>query len=212
MPDRAVLFIDGNNWYHFLKDRGVVNPMDLSYAKIARKLVGPREWLGSRYYIGALEQAWNPTDYANQRRFLSQIQKDDARISVHLGRLERRAQPNLLAEAVLNVLTDRSLQVDRRLKGRLSALARGHARVETLKEKAVDIMLALDLVEMARTDQYDAAYLLSADGDFTPAVTIVRHEHGKKLYCASPGFSSALNHVATAFLTLQREWFGDCYR
>jgi len=42
--DRAVLYIDGNNWYHFLRSRGVGNLLGLSYAKISHKLVGVREW------------------------------------------------------------------------------------------------------------------------------------------------------------------------
>lgn len=211
-PDRAVIFIDGNNWYHFVTERGVVNPMNLSYAKMSLKLLGPREWIGTRYYIGALDQNWNATDYANQRRFLSLIQNDDPRITVHLGRLERRPQANPLADALLNLLDDPALPVSSKLRAQLRALARGHAKVETLKEKAVDIMLALDMVEMARTGGYDAAYLLSADGDFTPAVQIARHQHGRKVYCASPGFSSALQGVANAFINLDKEWFADCYR
>jgi uncharacterized LabA/DUF88 family protein len=187
--------------------------MGLCYAKISSKLIGPaRHWLATRYYIGALQQSWNPVNYANQRRFLSLIQNDDARITVHLGRLERRSQANPLAEALLHLVDDPDIPAEAKFRNQLRALARGHARVETLKEKAVDIMLALDMVEMGRTSRYDVAYLLSADGDFTPVVEIVRQQHGKRVYCASPGFSSALNGVANAFIKLEKDWFDDCYR
>ena len=37
-------------------------------------------------------------------------------------------------------------------------------------EKAVDVQIAVDMIAMAQRGEYDAAYLLSADGDFTPAV------------------------------------------
>ena len=211
MPDRAMLFIDGNNWFHFMKAQSVVNPMDLDYAKISHKLVGPRDWVGTRYYIGAMKQSWNPTDYANQRRFLSLIANDDPRISVCLGRLERRVQPNLLAEAILYLVEDPTVPLDAKLRSQLRALGRGHAQVETLKEKAVDVMLALDMVEKARVGDYDAGYLLSADGDFTPVVEIAK-KHGRKVYCASPGYSSALQRVAHAFIQLDKGWFDDCYR
>lgn len=76
-PDRAVLFIDGNNWYHALKETGVTRPMSLSYCKISRKLSTPREWIGTRYYIGALKQTRNPRMYADQRRFLAQFAGED---------------------------------------------------------------------------------------------------------------------------------------
>lgn len=66
-----VLFIDGNNWYHSLSGLGVRDLSRLHYGKISEKLVGPREWLGTRYYIGKVQQAKNRRLYADQRRFLS---------------------------------------------------------------------------------------------------------------------------------------------
>ena len=37
-------------------------------------------------------------------------------------------------------------------------------------EKKVDVAIAVDLVRMAYQDQYDVAYLLSADADYVTAV------------------------------------------
>lgn len=71
-------------------------------------------------------------------------------------------------------------------------------------------MLAIDMVVMSERDAFDAAYLLSADGDFTPAVEAVR-SHGKKVYVASPGSGAQLASVANSYLRLRREWFADCY-
>ena len=45
MSDRAVLFVDGSNWYHSLKSTGLTNPGRLDYRKLSEKLVGPRTWL-----------------------------------------------------------------------------------------------------------------------------------------------------------------------
>jgi uncharacterized LabA/DUF88 family protein len=209
-PDRAVLFIDGNNWYHSIKDR-VSQPFRLSYGKISSKLIGARQWLETRYYIGALKQDWNPTDYANQRAFLSTIQKDDARVTVHLGRLERRTQINPLVSPLLRIIDDSKMAVPRQAQQEIRTLVRGLGSIETLKEKAVDVMLARDLLVGAMKDQYDCAYLLSADGDFTPVVESARSLN-KKIYCASMGFSSELQKVANTFIVLQPEWFDDCYR
>ncbi len=52
MADRAILFIDGNNWYHSLVEIGLTVLGDLDYRKISEKLLGPRDWIGTRYYIG----------------------------------------------------------------------------------------------------------------------------------------------------------------
>jgi hypothetical protein len=52
MPDRAVLFIDGNNWYHSLKENGISQLGNLNYASICSKLVGLQDWQETGYYIG----------------------------------------------------------------------------------------------------------------------------------------------------------------
>ena len=41
MPDRGIIFIDGNNWYHALSNAGVPDLGGLDYAAISRKLLGP---------------------------------------------------------------------------------------------------------------------------------------------------------------------------
>ena len=82
--------------------------------------------------------------------------------------------------------------------------------VSLLKEKAADVLLAVEMYRLAVNDEYDAAYLLSADGDFTPAVQAVR-ELGKKVYCASPLFSHALRQSANTFIRLGADWFLDCF-
>ena len=45
--------------------------------------------------------------------------------------------------------------------------------------------IAVDMVVKAMEDEFDVAYLLSADGDFVPAVETVR-KMGKKVFAASP--------------------------
>jgi uncharacterized LabA/DUF88 family protein len=76
-------------------------------------------------------------------------------------------------------------------------------------EKAVDVMVAVDMVVMAERDQIDAAYLLSADGDFTPAAQAVKAA-GKKIYAVSPSHGAQLAAAVDAFIRLDAGWFADC--
>ena len=71
-------------------------------------------------------------------------------------------------------------------------------------------MLAVDLVVMAERDEFDVAYLLSADGDFTPAVKHVR-AHGKQVYAVSTTSGAKLAAVVNSFIRLPADWFNDCY-
>jgi uncharacterized LabA/DUF88 family protein len=89
-------------------------------------------------------------------------------------------------------------------------IAKRHESTSALVEKAVDVMLAVDMVTMAMAGEYDAAYLLSADGDYTPAVDAVRTT-GKKVYAVSPCTGAQLANAANSFIKLERDWFQGCY-
>lgn len=206
MNPRAILFVDGNNWYHSLKRNGISVPGALDYAKISQKLVGTRDWIETRYYIGALNQTSNPAAYADQRRFLSRLTNTDQRIRILLGRLEPRPEPNPLASELQRWIDSGPDDVGPVSLAWLRARADAHTNVRTLKEKAVDIMLAVDLIRLAAQDQYDAAYVLSADGDFTPAVEAVRAS-GKTVYAASPDLGYALARTANTYIHLKRRGF-----
>lgn len=126
------------------------------------KVRGCRSWVGTRYYVGQGLQTADGRLYAEQQRFLARLAAADARITVHLGRLEPRMFVMLQP-------------------GSFSATS------------------------------YDAAYLLSAGGDFTPAVAAARAA-GKDVYAVSPTYGAQLASAATAFIRIDREWFQGCYR
>lgn len=210
MADRAILFIDGNNWYHAVKGLAVRDLFNLDYERISRKLVGPRVWLGTRYYIGQVSQEGNPRLYADQRRFLAKLKSTHPNISVHLGRLESRSVANQMAREVREYLQSLPIRIDKRVFHRLMEIATSYRETQVQVEKAVDVMIAVDMVTMAEREDYEAAYLLSADGDFTPAVKAVRAT-GKKVYACSPDSGAQLASVANAFIRVDRDWFSDCY-
>lgn len=210
MMQRCILFIDGNNWYHSLKDTGVSAQGNLNYARISQKLIQHRQWIGTRYYIGRVQQVGNVDLYAAQRRFLNRITSQDRRISTHLGRLEPRPFKNPAADELLRYLTKLDIRIDTGVYQDLLALANRHRKGEVQVEKAVDVMIAVDMVIMAERDEYDTAYLLSADGDFTPAVEAARNL-GKRMFAVSPSFSSKLSQSCNTFIRLRRGWFSDCY-
>ena len=210
MPDRATLFIDGHNWYHGLRETGIHDLGRLDYGKISEKLVGPRQWAATRYYIGRVRQRHAPELYSQQRRFLGQLTSMDRRITTHLGRLETRPYENPAARELRRYLAQLPMQIDPAVFRDLMDIAHRHSDAMVTVEKAVDVMLAIDMSSMAERDMYDAAYLLSADGDFTPAVEAVK-SHGKKVYAVSTLYGAQLATVADSFIRLPRDWFDDCY-
>jgi uncharacterized LabA/DUF88 family protein len=210
MSDRAVVLIDGNKWYHSLKENKIGEPGRLNYASICTKLVGPRKWLETRYYIGQVSQKESPELYASQRSFFSKIQAQDTRIKVCTGRLERRPYSNPASSELFAFLQSLRVRIDTSVYHQLVILAEKYSKSTVLVEKAVDVMLAVDMAVMAERDMYDAAYLLSADGDFTPAIIAARAK-AKKVYAASCNSSGQLGKVCNSFIHLKPEWFSDCY-
>ena len=207
MVARASLFIDGNNWYHGIKNLGITDRRRLDYGKISTKLVRDRDWIATRYYIGRVPQTRDLTLYAEQRRFLAKLESNP-RISTHLGRLESRQSVNKAALELRSYLANTSL--DFKVALGLRKIVDNHKNVTYMVEKAVDVMLAVDLVVMAERNDFDAAYLLSADGDFTPAVKHVR-TLGKQVYAASPSKGAQLAAAVNSFIPVSAAWFDDCY-
>jgi len=211
VADRAVVFIDGNNWFHALCSAGVEDRGRLDYKKISEKLLGPREWVETRYYIGQINQKHNASLYAQQRSFLARLTSTDPRISVRFGRIEPRVVSNDAAVELRTYLSGAKASLDTAVFADLSDIANRHSDATVFVEKAVDVFLAVDLVTLAISDTYDAAYLLTADGDYTPAVEAVR-KLNKKVYAASCLSGAQLARAVNSFIHLQPDWFVDCYR
>lgn len=211
MADRAVVLIDGNNWFHGLCDIGVEDRGWLDYKKISEKLLGPRQWIETRYYIGQVNQKHNAELYAQQRSFLARLTATDPRISVRFGRIEPRIASNEAANELGDYLATAKAKIDPAVFAHLSDIAKRHTNATIFVEKAVDVFLAIDLVTLAVNNAYDAAYVLTADGDYTPAVDAVR-KLDKKVYAASCLNGARLATAVNSFIHLQRPWFADCYR
>jgi hypothetical protein len=82
----------------------------------------------------------------------------DKRITVHLGRLEPRTVSNPAAKELRQYLGGLKQKIDPQVFSDLSDIARRHTDATVPVEKAVDVMLAVDLVTMAIGAEYDAAY------------------------------------------------------
>ena len=174
-------------------------------------MLGPRQWVATRYYIGQISQQANPLLYAQQRSFLARLERTDPRISICLGRIEPKTVANEAALELREYLGGLTTRIDPAVFAALSDIATRHCNSTVFVEKAVDVFLAVDLVAMAINDVYDAAYLLTADGDYTPAVAEVR-KLGKKVYAASPLNGFQLAKTVNSFIHLRADWFDDCYQ
>ncbi len=208
--ERAIFFVDGSNFYHGMKKLGL-KANGLDYSKVSQKLAEGREWVETRFYIGKLTQKADPTLYDGQRKFLSKLENQD-KINVFPGRMELRTTKNTANN--LSIWLD-NLSKSKKRDAISSWVKRELWDIAKKKdffwvEKSVDVNIATDMVSMAHENEYDVAYLLSADGDFTPAVQKV-HDIGKKVVVVSPAHGHKIAQVANVFIHLKKEYFHDCW-
>ncbi len=209
--ENAVIFIDGNNFYHNMHEIQLSAGIDFDYEAFSRKLVGTRQWVETRYYIGRVQQKGDLTRYRMQRKFIAHLERFN-QINVFLGRLEMRPakDSNKKLQNWLNALPRRDdMDLPSNAVDELTSIAQAVSAPIWI-EKAVDVMLATDMVSMAYEGQYDVAYLVSADGDFTPAVKKVR-AIGRKVFAASPQYGAKLAGVVNTFIPMDREFFHGCW-
>lgn len=74
----------------------------------------------------------------------------------------------------------------------------------------MDTAITADLVDLAHRDEYDVAYLLSADSDFIPAVRIVLRL-GKTVFGVSARRSRELGQAVTKYIPVRSDWFEGLY-
>lgn len=208
--DRAVFYIDGNNWYHSLLEIGLNNIGGLNYPRICEKLVGPRTWLQTRYYIPDVGIIGDPKLLEAQRAFLAKLRAQDPRITVQIGRLEPRPPDARAGAELLRYLAGLRIRIPKEVYRDLIRLGNSLTSRPVFIEKAVDVQIAVDMVTMAANDEYDTTYLLSADGDFTPAVQAIRRR-GKKVFAVSPNAGAKLAAEVDSYIRLKPGWFDSCF-
>lgn len=172
MDERVVIFIDGSNLLHGLKQD--FNRIDIDFVKLVKKLVNFRYLVRVYYYSALPDQKIDPERYKKQQQFLDALQRKDY-FNVVLGRLERRDQ--------------------------------------TYVEKGVDISLAVDMLDLAFTNVYDTAIIISGDGDFAHAVEVAKRlgKHVENVSTHSC-LSRHLEQTCDRRIILDKSFLADCWR
>lgn len=173
---RAIVFIDGSNFYHRLKTliepiRAEASLLRFNFRAFAEWLVQPNQLMGVRYYIAALRRYNNNEKseqlYAAQQKLVGYLQQQN--IPIIFGHIIRHPD-------------------------------------KTFHEKGVDVRLAVEMIRLARENQYDIGYLVSSDTDLVAAVEEVQ-SFGKKVHYigTAQGQSFGLTKVADDVRLLRLE-------
>ena len=175
---RAIVFIDGNNFYYKLKEiigdrKDTISLLGFNYNRFAVSLIKDSDLSGIKYYIGAVRRQTGPQKekseklYANQQKLLAKLHRQN--VSVVLGSLIQHPD-------------------------------------KSFHEKGVDVRIAVEMIRLAINNKYDIAYLLSSDTDLVPAVEEVRSLRKKVIYVGvSKGQSFGLTKASNDTILLRDE-------
>ena len=126
-----------------------------------------------------------------------------------LNKLRRRAMAGPLGPW-LGELSLRGIRLPPALYSKLREIHKRQRENTVWQEKAVDVKLAVDMLSMAHRDEYEVAYLLSQDGDYTPVMEEVR-AMGRTVIAASPGprprEGSAFGAAIDDFIPMDGDFF-----
>ena len=146
MPNKAAIFIDGAYLDHVLRDQ--FGGAQIDYRLLSETLAGDADILCTYYYHCPMYQS-NPPTQDERDRYAAQ-----RRFFTALDRLPRYAV---------------------RL-GRLAYRGTDESGHPKFEQKRVDILLGVDMVQLAAKQNIDEAILLAGDSDFIPAVTAAKSD------------------------------------
>ncbi len=107
---RVMIFIDGSNFYHNLKQG--FHKTQIDFSKLINKLTGPnRELVRTYYYNAPVDRKVNEEEYKKQQKFFEAIKKIDS-FEVKLGRLQSKQDGSKVEKG-----TDVNIAVDMLTKG-----------------------------------------------------------------------------------------------
>ncbi len=75
MPERLVIFIDGSNFYHSVKEVFNTHDNEIDFRKLIDSLKGDRLLVGVYYYNAPLDRGYNENVYWRQQKFFADLRK-----------------------------------------------------------------------------------------------------------------------------------------
>lgn len=195
-----MVFIDGSNFYFGLK-RFAGRTSPFNFGKLAELCCGSRNLISIYYHTAPIHQEHDLEAYEAQRHFLAHLEENPD-IKLVVGRLEDRWL-TLNYPAYIALFGEELAKIIHEQKGEL--------RVRYHVQKAVDTIMAVNMLDFAVNDSYDTAILITGDGDFDKPIEAVR-KRNKRVEAGffKQYFSDALRAVCDECIYLD-QFISSCF-
>lgn len=207
---RAIVFIDGNNFYHSIKKTGI-KPSDIDFQRLTDAVC---EHFGAKrkktiYYNSLPDISEGQEKYYTQIRFFDKL-KNLLNFEVRTRKLQRHSKKETLQ---LKKEQLKDLDLCETCRPIVEANCMDCIGKTEKKEKGIDVMISIDIIDAAGKDTCDMCILISGDADFVPALERAK-KRGKEVRTASlpKGYSSQLRGKFR-YLVLDSEFLSEnCLR
>jgi len=168
---KAVIFIDGNNLYHNLKQMKI-KPSNLDFKKLVDFIckIFKCELREVRYYNSIPTMRDGKELYYSHLGFLDNLRKIP-KFNIFTRKLQVHSTKELLKEQqeLIN-----SMELCNKCKPIVEENLLDAIGNIKKKEKGVDVMLSIDLVEYAIKNKAETLIVFSGDADFVPAMKLAQ--------------------------------------
>lgn len=166
----AILFIDGNNLYHNLKNMHL-KPSDISFKKLISFIAKHFKCnIKDTYYYNSIPDIRDgQSTYYSHLSYMNSLEKQG--IKVHLRKLQSHSTKEHLKEKYEILDT---LELCKNCKPIVKANCSDCIGSIKKKEKGVDVRMAIDMIKGAIRNEYDFPIIFSGDADFIPAMELVK--------------------------------------
>ncbi len=195
MPQKeAIIFIDGNNFYHNVKSIGV-RPSKVDFPRVIENVCKKFNLKKKDvHYYNSIPniKTIGEENYYKHMSFLSGLEKSG--IKVHKRKLQHLSNIELITKKVNQLQT---LKICDNCKPIVTQNCIDCVGAFQEKEKGIDVMIVVDMIEMSLKDEYDVGILISGDADFIPALNLIKKSWKRVIIVASTsaGFSRDLRQT-----------------
>jgi len=206
---RAIVFIDGNNFYHNTKILGL-EPKFIDFHKLSKLLTKQFNCnlVRSIYYNSVPSIKDGEQMYYNHQKFLSEI-RALPNFEAKTRKLQRHSNQEIIQEKERLISSLGTCKVcEPLIKGFCSDCIGGIKK----REKGIDVMIAVDMLFLSLVkNECDCCILISGDADFIPVMQLIS-SNNKKVYTSSviPGYSYELRSSFKYFILTKDILFKEC--
>jgi len=207
---KAVIFIDGNNIYHNLKQMKI-KPGNIDFQKLIKIICDyfKCESQEIRYYNSMPTLRDGKALYYSHLRFIDNL-RNIPKFTIHTRKLQSHSNKELLNEKQelidsMNLCDNCKPIVEENILDTISNVKK--------KEKGIDVMLAVDLVEYAIKKKADCLIILSGDADFVPAMYLAKENNGDVFSTSlAKGYSKKLREKFKFFVLGKNNLMENCFK